>query len=146
MSSLAELIAKQKEQVETPSTQLAEVELGGELKTFEFTKMPSKKWLDLRTLHPMRAGSTMDRNVGFNMHSLVEDYPAEFRREVDGEERHEVDDKTWHELIDVLAGIHIDTLATAIWGLNDYEDRMAVDAARKALQAAPSKKRSSRAS
>lgn len=145
MSDLEDLIAKQKEEVSVVPTGTADVLLGGELVTLELIKLPPSEWLDLKAAHPPRP-STADLQAGFNGASLLRGYPSDYRRRVVGEERLPISDELWAELMVVLPAVHQDTLSAVAWYLNVHADREAVAAARKALTAASSKKRSSRGS
>lgn len=146
MSNLDKLIAQQKARVENPEMQRCEVLLGGELVLLEVVKLPPRKWLDMAATAPPRPGSEMDAQLGFNAHVLANDYPTGYRKYVVDEVAEDISDEQWAEMMRVMDPIHIDTVASAIWTVNVYVDQVEVAAARKALAAARSKKRSSRAS
>lgn len=131
MTSIRELIEAQKRQVESPSTLIAEVALGGELVQVRLTKMESWAWLNLSAQHPIRPGSSLDAVHGFNMHAVVRDYP-EREQVLSEDESATLDDETWADMMSVLSAADIDTIATGIWALNVLEGRQAVKAAKKA--------------
>lgn len=148
VSSLKELIAKQREQVADAPGGRAVVVLAGEEVIFELAKLPAKEWLDLAAVHPPRVGSSSDTTLGFNPHSLAAAYPVGSVRRVDGvgddESLVPVDEDDYRAMFDgVLTAVDIDTIGTVIWAVNVWNDRMAVAAARKASQGGPSKKQSS---
>ena len=63
MSSLDELIAKAKAEVETPSEAPLSLWLGGEVVVFVFVAFDPRDWLDITAVHPPRKGSTLDLSL-----------------------------------------------------------------------------------
>jgi len=143
-----ELIAKARAELETVEPVDLDVLLGKTLVKVRLWPLTGGEWRALTAVHPPRERSVFDQNLGYNLDSVVRDYPKVFL--VDGDEVVNVaveDDpenpghRKWHDVYDVLDGPDMKNLASAVWGLNEFEHQKRVAAAGKASAGARRKKR-----
>lgn len=111
------LIARAREHVAKAHTATQEVLVGDELVELEFTRVDGMQWASLKATHPPRDGSRFDVNLGYNVDAGPRDYPVSAIK-VAGES---VSVEQWQALFDLLAAPSVRDVATAVWGLNDYE-------------------------
>lgn len=143
MSSLDEMIAKANS---TPrNTERADVYIGDDLATFEFTQMPGLEWQELVSQHPRRVTSDVDRLVGFNAATLPQQVPLKYVSQVADDDRLTVTDDQWSALFRVFDGHAVQAIASVLWVLNYAGPRQKVDDAKKALSATKPTKPNSRA-
>ena len=120
MSSIKDLIAKQRAELEVVRTQDIDVVLGGEKVTLTFEKAQPDEWGSLVGANPPRPGMESDALVGYNPRAVSEHYP---RVQVDGEA---LDTETWAEVFSVLDAVWRNSVEVTIWGINISESLTAL--------------------
>jgi hypothetical protein len=113
---LKALIAKQRQELETPKTETLNVVLAGELVEVRITKLMPDDWQQLVATHPPRVGIDSDGNLGFDQATLPRDYLAT-HIQVAGED---IETETWTEMFGLLDSVHRNNIGTVVWGLNVY--------------------------
>lgn len=117
--------------------------------TVRFWPQTGGEWRALTAVHPPRPGSVWDQNLGYNLDAVVRDYPKVYL--VDGDDVVHVsvpsdpkkpNEWRWHGLYDVLPPGDMKNLASALWGLNEYEYQKRAIAAGKASAGGRRRKRS----
>lgn len=134
------LIAKGRAELDTVSPTDQEVLLGGEVVTVRLWPLSGAEWRDLAGRHPVREGSQRDLGLGYNLDSLVPEYPKVFL--VQGDDVVNVADK-WASICGLLAAPDLNYLAAALWGMHEFDPQRRLDAAKKALKGKQARKRSS---
>lgn len=140
------LIAKGRAELDKVEPVDTPVLLGGQPVRVRFWPLAGGEWRALTTVHPPRERSVYDQNLGYNLDAVVRDYPKVYL--VDGDEVVNVTERTegkpghrkWHDVYDVLSGPDMKTLATTVWGLNEYEHQKRAAAAGKASAGGRKKK------
>ena len=143
MSKIDDVIARAKKSA--PSRQSSgqlELLMGEELITVEFTRLDPNAWIDLKAMHPPREGSKRDMNVGYNPHALAKAAAPKCGRLVDGDKREDLTPEQWADIFTILDAPDLDTIATFLWGLNEYEPLQRIAAAKKASRGGRGKRRS----
>jgi hypothetical protein len=141
MSSLDELIAAAA--AKPKNTERADVLLGDEMVTFEFTQLPGLEWADLVAEHPKRKTSQIDAQVGFNGHSLAASLPLKYVRRVNGDVLEAVTVSQWASIFALLDGSAVEVIAGLLWVQNIAMPRGRVLEKKAALSATQPTKRSS---
>lgn len=136
---VAALIAAQKQELDSVKPLDQEVLLGGEKVTVRLWPLSGKIWRDLCAKHPNRPDSPFDQALGYDLDSLLWDYPKVYL--VDGDEVTDVAE-SWADICAVLSGPDLKNLAYAIWGMNEYDPAQKLAAAGKASAGKGRKKRS----
>lgn len=143
------LIAKGRAALDNVEPVDQEVLVAGEIVTIRLWPLAGGEWRNLTTVHPPRAKSVFDQNAGYNMDAVTRAYPKVYI--VDGDtvtnvtvpvDPEEPEHLRWHDIYDILDGPDMKNLASAVWGLNEYEHQKRVAAAGKALAGGRKKKRS----
>lgn len=115
MSSIKDLIAKQRASLEVQKQGDVEVALGGELVTVTIKRALPEEWDGLVASNPPRVGIETDKMIGYNANGVSRVYP---HVSLNGEA---VDSDTWTEVFDVLDSVHRNNIGVLIWGLNVNE-------------------------
>lgn len=116
MPSIDELIAAAS--AKPRQTERADVLLGDELITLEFTQMPGLEWADLVAEHPKRKTSQIDQQVGFNGHSLAAGFPLRYVRRVNDGVLEELTVSQWASMFALLDGSAVEVIAGLLWVQN----------------------------
>lgn len=143
------LVAKAREQIEQVEPTKQEILLAGQLVTMHIRPLSGQEWRALVVQHPPRVEEVDDKKVviaadrpyGFNIDSLVPEYPR--LAIADGDNEIELSQDEWREIVAVLADPSLEAMRLAIWGLNVYEPAMEIQGAGKASKGEPKKKRRS---
>lgn len=114
MTSLDDLIAQQKAQLEAFETEDLNVAMAGELVPLKISAILPDRWSLVVASNPPRPGAARDKNLGMNTNTLPADYPAASII-VAGEH---VTQERWREIYGVLDSVNRENVATVIWGLN----------------------------
>lgn len=112
MSSVKDLIAKQRAELEVDRSQDVPVVLGGELVTLTIGRALPDEWDVLMEANPPRTGVKGDAAVGYNAKAVSRSYP---HVSADGEK---LDAETWADLFGVLDSVNRNNVEVVIWGVN----------------------------
>jgi hypothetical protein len=138
MTDLKSLIAKARAEVANSEPEIVPVEVGGELVDVAVRPVAGYVWANLTATHPPRDNSAVDATVGFDSDAVAKDYPVEYIT-VAGEP---IDQATWRELFDVLTASGIQSVAAALWAINQVLPAKRVMELGKARTSGRRKKRS----
>lgn len=136
---IAALIEKQRAALDNRPTVDVPVVMAGEVVTVTFAKADQTEWEDLTLAHPARLG-TSDVNIGYDQRAVAAAYP---RVVIDGDP---VEAEQWAEFYRLLVVTHRKNVATALWGLNVYDDIVEAQNLGKAVAAKSPRSPGNRAS
>ena len=140
MTSLDDLIAQQKAQIENFETDDLNIVMAGQLVPLKITALLPTEWSMVVAANPPRPGAARDKNLGMNTNTLPSDYPA-VKITVNGEA---VDQEKWRSIYAVLDSINRENVATVMWGLNVWAAMQKLTALGKAQAGETSTKRNTR--
>lgn len=134
------LVAKAKAALDNVEPTDQDALLGDELVTVRFWPVSGQEWRELVAKHPWREGSQFDQALGYNLDSVLTEYPKVYL--VQGDDVTNVSDR-WASICEVLSAPDLKNLAIAVWGMHEFDPQRRLDAAGKASKGGRSKRRSS---
>lgn len=149
---VAALVSKAREQFEQAEPTDQEILVGGDRVTLRVRPVTGQEWRGLVVAHPPRTEQVDERTVviaadrvyGFNMDTLLPEYPAVSL--VDGDEETPLSSDEWADIVSVLAEPSLDAARLTVWGVNVYKPSKEFADAGKASKGGRKKKRRSPAS
>lgn len=153
---IAALVAKARESFDSVKPVDQPVLVGDEVVTARFWPIAGTAWRNLTAEHPPRPGVVMDQNLGYNLDAVTRNYPHVYL--VQGDDVVKVSDplpkkrpgdperRPWFEVVDVLSAPDLKNLASAVWGLNEYDPAKRLAQAGKASAGGRKRRPSSPAS
>lgn len=143
------LISKAREVFEQIEPVDQDVLLGEKVVTVRVWPMEGPDWRDLIAEHPPRVKSSTDSTAGYNVDSVAKVYPR--LALVDGDTVDNLvrrDEKgrefsRWPEIAARLLGADLRNIASAVWGVNEFDPQKRMVAAGKGSTGGSRKKRSS---
>lgn len=109
-----------------------DVMVNKKLRTFRFTQMSGIDWGSLVTFFPVRVGSTLDHQYGYNIDGLCMEAAQFSGKLIEEGEPVDMAPESWKKLWPKLSGHDFISVKDAIWRLNEFGPGAAVDKAKKA--------------
>lgn len=134
------LIAKARAHFDSVEPVTQDVAFGDDIVGVRLWPMTGPDWRDLIVKYPPREGVVLDTTAGYNVDAVTAVYPKVYL--VQGDDVTNVADR-WPQICPQLSGPDLKNLATAIWGLNEYQPQKRLVDAGKASKGEKRKKRSS---
>jgi hypothetical protein len=128
---IAALVAKARESFDSVEPVDQDILMGDEVVTVRFWPVTGSAWRALTAEHPARPKVVMDQNLGYNLDAVTRSYPNVYL--VQGDDVVKVSDplprklvtdpekRPWFDVVDSLSGPDLKNLASAVWGLNEYD-------------------------
>lgn len=135
--SIQKLLAKARAEAAAPATDTATVVVAGEMVELRFTKLIGAEWSALTVVNPPRQGAKLDSNLGYDLHAVSGQYPAEAVA-IAGEV---ASGSEWAEFFGLLDAPWRETVAMKLWGLNQHGPATKILELGKASSGAGSKKK-----
>jgi len=115
-----------------PDFKDVDVLVNKKLHTFRFTQMSGIDWGSLVVYFPVRVGSELDQQYGYNIDGLCMEAAKRTGVRLEDGEPVEMAAESWAKLWPKLSGHDFISIKDTIWGLNEFWPGAAVDKAKKA--------------
>lgn len=129
--SFKDRLAAQKT-AEKATTEPVPVIVDGELFELVFEVAEPGDWANITAKHPPRADVNIDLRYGYNYNAVVPDVAKLTGRVVDGDEKLELSADEWDDLFSVITGSELNSVANAIWALNEWDPEQRIKRLKKA--------------
>lgn len=129
-----------------PDTAIAEVLVNDTAVTLKFTEMDALKWAGVTAVNPVRLGSPIDHQYGFDTAGAAKMAAVFSGVRVVGDSEHELSFEQWEKIFTAISGGDLAKIADAVFMVNVYNAQIRLVSAKKASAVAPAKKRRSPAS
>lgn len=110
--------------------------IGGTLHTLRFTQMDGMSWAAETDRHPIRQDVDIDAQFGYNIRSLTVSAAIASGSRVEGSQPVPLSEEEWEAVFAAVSGSEFQAITDAIWGLNEYNPRVAVAKAVESLKKA----------
>lgn len=124
-----------------PATSTVTVPVGGGTVTLRFTEMDPREWHRCTMAHPGRPDVALERMFGYNLVDAAKHAAPLSGVRVDGDTEQKLTVKQWGKFFTAIDREGWALITDAIFGLNEAGPLARLEAAKKALVAAPKRKR-----